>query len=446
MLAMASSTDSMSSAPDPVELLRDLLRFDTTNPPGAERPCVEHVRGLLSDAGIESELYAREPDRPNLVARLPGANGHSPLLLYGHVDVVPTAGQQWTHPPFLAEIADGMVWGRGALDMKSGVAMMITAFLRTKAESRVPPGGVVLAVLSDEEAGGDFGAKFLAQEHPDALAGIRHALGEVGGVSLHVAGRRFYPIQVAEKRMCTIKATVRGPAGHAARPFRGGAMARLAAMLRALDRKRTPPHVTATARAAIEAMAAPLPAPKAAVLRALLDTRTHGAALRLIGEQGRALEGTLRNTANATIVRGGSAVNVIPSEIEVELDGRLLPGFGPDDLLAELRAIIGPDVELEVLRHDEGPADPDMTFFGELAAVIRELDPEGVPIPMLLPAVTDARHLSPLGIQTYGFMPLSVPEDFPLASLAHAADERVPVDAVRFGAEAIFRAIERYPG
>ena len=173
-------------------------------------------------------------------------------------------------------------------------------------------------------------------------------------------------------------------------------------------------------------MAAALPAPKAAVLRALLDTRTHGAALRLIGEQGRALEGTLRNTANATIVRGGSAVNVIPSEIEVELDGRLLPGFGPDDLLAELRDIIGPDVELEVLRHDEGPADPDMTFFDDLAAVIRELDPEGVPIPMLLPAVTDARHLSPLGIQTYGFMPLSVPDDFPLATVAACGGRGIP--------------------
>ena len=168
--------------------------------------------------------------------------------------------------------------------------------------------------------------------------------------------------------------------------------------------------------------------------------------MRLIGEKGRPLEGALRNTVNATIVRGGSALNVIPSEIEVEIDGRLLPGFGPDDLLAELRAIIGDDIELEVLRHDEGPAEPDMSFFGELAAVMRELDPEGVPIPMLLPAVTDARHLSPLGIQTYGFMPLLLSEDFPLASLAHAADERVPADAVRFGAEGIFRAVQRYPG
>jgi acetylornithine deacetylase/succinyl-diaminopimelate desuccinylase-like protein len=436
----------LTAIPDPVELLRELLRFDTTNPPGAERECVEHVRGLLSAAGVESELYARDPERTNLVARLPGSNGASPLMLYGHVDVVPTAGQQWTHPPFAAEVVDGVVWGRGALDMKGGVAMMVTAFLRAKAEGQVPPGGLVLAVLSDEEAGGDFGAKFLAQQHSDALAGIRHALGEVGGVSIYVGGQRFYPIQVAEKRMCHIKATVRGPGGHAARPMRGGAMARLGAMLRALDRKRTPLHVTPVARTTIEAMAEPLPRPKAAILRALLDSRTHGAALRIIGEQGRALEGTLRNTVNATIVRGGSAVNVIPSELEVELDGRLLPGFGPDDLLAELKDIIGKDIELEVLRHDEGPADADMTFFEPLAQVMRELDPDGIPIPMLLPAVTDARHLSPLGIQTYGFMPLQLPEDFPLATLAHAADERVPAAAVRFGAEAIFRAVQRYPG
>jgi acetylornithine deacetylase/succinyl-diaminopimelate desuccinylase-like protein len=435
----------MTGAPDPVELLRELIRFDTTNPPGNERACIEHVRGLLDLAGIESELYARTPERPNLVARLGGGDGAA-LLLYGHVDVVPTAGQQWAHPPFSAELVDGVVWGRGALDMKGGVAMMVNAFLRAREDGAVPPGGLVLAVLSDEEAGGDFGAKFLAQEHPQALAGIRHAIGEVGGVSIYIAGRRFYPIQVAEKRLCHMKATVRGPGGHAARPMRGGAMARLGQMLRALDRKRTPPHVTTTARAMIEAMAAALPRAKAIVLHRLLDPRTHRAALKLIGEKGQPLEGALRNTINATIVRGGSALNVIPSEIEVEIDGRLLPGFGPDDMLSELRDIIGDDIELEVLRHDEGPAEPDMSFFDELAGVVRELDPEGIPIPMLLPAVTDARHLSPLGIQTYGFMPLFLPEEFPVGKLAHAADERVPADALRFGAEGIFRAVQRYPG
>jgi len=436
----------VSGVPDPVELARELIRFDTTNPPGNEAACVEHVRALLSVAGIESELFELDRVRPNLIARLEGAGTGMPLLLYGHVDVVPTAGQRWTHPPFSADLVDGVVWGRGALDMKSGVAMMVTAFVRANLEGTVPPGGIVLAVLADEEHGGDFGAKFLAESHPGVFAGARHALGEVGGFTTHVAGRRFYPIQVAEKRMCHMQATVRGPGGHAARPMRGGAMARLGLMLHALDTKRTPVHVTPVARQMIEAMADALPRAYALVLRRLLDPRTSDRALRLLGATGRRLEGILRNTVNATIVRGGSAVNVIPSSIEVELDGRLLPGFGPDEMLAELRAIVGTDIELEVLRHDEGPADADLSLYETLAGVLRELDPHGIPIPMLLPAVTDARHLSPLGIQTYGFLPLHLPPDFPLDGLAHAADERVPADAVRFGAEAVFRAINRYPG
>ncbi len=436
----------MSAVPDPVQLLRELIRFDTTNPPGAERACVEHIRELLERAGVESTLYARDPERPNLVARLEGSGAGAPLLIYGHVDVVPTAGQQWTHPPFAADLVDGVVWGRGALDMKSGVAMMITAFLRAKDEGAVPPGGVVLAVLSDEEHGGDFGAKFLADKHPDALTGVRHALGEVGGFTLHVGQRRIYPIQVAEKQMCQLRATVRGPGGHAARPMRGGTMARLGTMLDALDRERTPVHVTALAQGMFEPIAAALPGPEGAVLLALLDPATCDAALEQLGETGPRYEAILRNTVNATIVHGGSAVNVIPSEIVVDLDGRVLPGFGPDHMLEEVGAIIGDDIELEVSRFDIGPSEPDMSFFDGLADVLRELDPDGVPVPMLMPAVTDGRHLSPLGIQTYGFMPLSFPAEFPLDRLAHAADERVPADAVLFGAEAIFRAIERYPG
>jgi acetylornithine deacetylase/succinyl-diaminopimelate desuccinylase-like protein len=435
----------VSSVPDPVEVLRELLRFDTTNPPGNESACVEHIRELLVDAGIESELYARDPARPNLVARLAGTDGGAPLLLYGHVDVVPTIGQRWTHPPFGADVVDGVVWGRGALDMKSGVAMMVTAFIRAKIEGSVPPGGLVLAILADEETGGDFGAKFLAEEHAAALGGARHALGEVGGMSLEM-GRRFYPIQVAEKRMCHLKATLRGPGGHAARPMRGGAVARLGRMLTALDEQRTPVHVTPVARDMIDGMAAAIGGEQGAVLHQLLDEDTFDAAISLLGERGPMLEGALRNTANATILRGGSAVNVIPSEVEVELDCRLLPGFGPPEMLAELRAIVGEDVELELIRHDEGPAEADMAFFGALADVLRELDPDGVPVPMLLPAVTDARHLSPLGIQTYGFLPLKLPPDFPVMTLAHAADERVPAEAVEFGAEAVFRAIQRYPG
>jgi len=173
------------------------VRFDTTNPPGNEGACIAHVQRLLDEAGIESRIVARDDARPNLIARVPGGGEAPPLLLYGHVDVVTTAGQEWTHPPFAGELVDGWVWGRGALDMKGGVAMIVDAFLRAARGEIKPRGDLILAVLSDEENGGDFGARFLAQEHAGLFEGVRHALGEFGGASQVVAGRRFYPIQVA---------------------------------------------------------------------------------------------------------------------------------------------------------------------------------------------------------------------------------------------------------
>ena len=430
-----------------VEVLRDLLRFDTTNPPGNEGECIAYVQRLLADAGVESRIIARDEARPNLLARLPGAGETPPLLLYGHVDVVTTAGQPWTHPPFGAELVDGVVWGRGALDMKGGVAMLVDAFLRAARGELHPRGDLILAVLSDEEAGGDFGARFLAEEHADVFAGVRHALGEFGGFSMQVAGRRVYPIQVAEKQICWLRAVVRGRGGHAAMPQRGGTTARLGRLLRTLDRKRTPVHVTPVARQFVEALADGLPAPKATVLRGLLKPALTDRVLAVLPEEQRSgFAPILRNTATPTIIRGGDKINVVPSEIEVELDGRLLPGFAPDDLIGELHALVGADVELSVVRHDPGPAHTDMSWFDGLAAILRELDPDGTPVPLLMPGVTDGRFFSRIGIQTYGFLPLTLPADFKLLSMAHAADERVPADAVRFGAEAVGRAVERYAG
>ena len=430
-----------------VEVLRDLIRFDTTNPPGNEGECIAYVQRLLTDAGVDSKLVARHDARPNLIARLPGAGEAPPLLLYGHVDVVTTAGQRWTHPPFAADLVDGTVWGRGALDMKSGVAMLLDAFLRAARGELKPRGDVILAGLSDEEAGGDFGARFLAEEHADLFAGVKHALGEFGGFSSEVAGRRVYPIQVAEKQICWLRAVVRGPGGHASMPQRGGTTARLGRLLRALDRKRTPVHVTPVARQFVEGLADGLPRAKAAVVRGLLNPALTDRVLALLpAEQRSGFAPILRNTATPTIIRGGDKINVVPSEIEVELDGRLLPGFTPDDLIRELHALAGADIELSVVRHDAGPKEPDMSWFDGLAAILRELDPTGKPVPLLMPGVTDGRFFSRIGIQTYGFLPLTLPADFKLFSIVHAADERVPADAVRFGAEAVGRAVERYAG
>jgi acetylornithine deacetylase/succinyl-diaminopimelate desuccinylase-like protein len=425
------------------ELLQELIRFDTTNPPGNEAACIDFVRRQLEEAGCETQTYEQEPGRPNLVSRLPGGDA-PPLLLQGHVDVVTTAGQDWAHPPFEGRVEDGYVWGRGALDMKGGVAMLVNAFLRAKRENVELPGDLVLVVLSDEESGGDLGARFLVEEHPELFEGMRYALGEFGGFTLHVGGRRFYPIQVAEKQICWLKATVRGPGGHGAMIHRGGTVARLGRLLSDLDRKRMPVHVTPVVREMIESMAAVLPRRHAAILRSLLNPRLTDTALRLLGARAAQLEPMLRNTVNATIVRGGAKINVVPSEIELELDGRALPGFSPEQLIAELHDLVGHDVEVELVRHDPGPAEPDLGLFETLAGVIRELDPEGIPVPLLQLGVTDGRFFSRAGIQTYGFLPMRLPEEFAFTKLIHAADERIPVDALEFGAEAVWRAVQRF--
>jgi acetylornithine deacetylase/succinyl-diaminopimelate desuccinylase-like protein len=428
----------------PVELLQQLIRFDTTNPPGNESECVGFVRSLLEEAGCETQTYSKDTDRPNLVARLEGSGDSPPLLLQGHVDVVTTSGQDWQRSPFGGELVNGEIWGRGAIDMKGAVAMYVSAFLRAAAGEVKLPGDVILVVLSDEENGGDFGAKFLVEEHPEIFAGVRHALGEAGGISQVIAGKRFYPIQLGEKQICWLKATVRGPGGHGAMIHRDGTMARLARMLDDLNRKRMPIHVTPIVREMIETMATNLPRPKRDLMLALLKPPVADRVLPRLGPQMRWLETLLRNTVNATIVRGGEKVNVIPAQIDLELDGRLLPGFTPDDLIAELHGIVGDDIEVEVVRHDAGPAEPDLALFEMLAGVLRELDPEAIPMPLLQGGVTDGRFFSRLGIQTYGFMPMRLPADFPVLKVVHAADERIPAAALEFGTEAVTRALQRF--
>ena len=428
----------------PAELLQRLIQFDTTNPPGNESDCIMFIRGLLSEAGIESRIVAETPERPNLIARLPGQGNAPPLLLYGHVDVVTTENQVWQHPPFEGKIADGYLWGRGALDMKGAVAMMLTAFLRSKVEGISLPGDVVLTVLSDEEAGSNRGAKFLVEQHPDLFQGIRYALGEFGGFTMHIGNQRFYPIMIAEKQICWMKATVRGPGGHGSIPIHGGAMRKLSELLRKIDRNRLPVHVTPVARQMFSKIAASLGGVNGLMLRQVLNPSLTNGVLNLLGDRARIFDPLLHNSVSPTILHGSQKINVIPNSVTVELDGRLLPGFQPEDLISELRQITGSDVEFEVIRYDPGPAEPDMGLFDLLADVLRSADPGGVPIPLLLSGVTDGRFFSQLGIQTYGFTPMRLPEDFNFTGTIHAADERIPVDAVEYGANAIFQVMQRF--
>lgn len=425
----------------PAELLQNLIRFNTTNPPGDEAACVNYIQQLLKEAGIESTVYARDPNRPNLVARLKGRGDAPPLLLQGHVDVVTTENQKWSHPPFEAKIVDGFVWGRGALDMKGAVAMMLSAFLRAKIENANLPGDVILTILSDEEAGGNFGAQYLVEDYAHLFKDVHYALGEFGGFNLQIGKQRFYPIMIAEKQICWMKLTLRGPAGHGSMPMRGGAMAKLSRVLARLDQTLLPVHVTAPARAMVQGIADGSPVITRVLTSQLLNPLFTDAILNLLGERGKLFAPLFRNTVNATIVRGGSKVNVIPSEIALELDGRLLPGFNPDGMIREVRDVIGDEAEIEMVRHDPGPAEPNMGLFDTLARALREMDSTGAPIPLLLSGVTDARFFSRLGIQTYGFTPMQLPPNMNFAQTIHAADERIPVEAVGFGAEAIFKVL-----
>ncbi len=215
-----SSADTATDYHYPEKILQKLIRFDTTNPPGNEKACIDYIDDLLKKNGIESVLITKDPGRPNLIARLKGSGTAPPLLMYGHADVVTTENQIWRHPPFEGKITDGFIWGRGALDMKGTIAMMAAALIRAKAENLKPAGDIVFAVLSDEESGGNFGARYLVENYPEQFSGIRYAIGEFGACAMYVGRQKFYPIQVSEKQICWIEVTIKGPGGHGSVPLK----------------------------------------------------------------------------------------------------------------------------------------------------------------------------------------------------------------------------------
>lgn len=425
----------------PALLLQQLLRLDTSNPPGREAGCAEYIQGLLTAAGVPTIRYENEPGRTNLIARISGRRAAPTLLLYGHLDVVPATGEEWTHPPFEGQIADGCVWGRGALDMKGGVAMMVAAFLRA-ARQGPPPGDVVLALFADEECGGVHGARFVVDEHPEVFHDVRYAIGEFGGFPLRLRGRTFYLIQVAEKGPAVIELVVRGPEGHGARPMRGGAVARAAGVLQRLDSFRTPVHITPVTRRMIETIADHLAFPDGSVVRRLLNPARTDRWLRRLGEVGRNLEPLFRNTVNATVLRGGERVNVVPGDVHILLDGRLLPGFTPEDLVAEIAPALGRDVDATVVRGEAPGAHIDFGLFGLLGRLLVARDPDAVAVPYLLPGSSDGRHLARIGIPTYGYTPMNLPPGISFFDTIHARDERVPVFAVEFGADILESLIQ----
>ena len=439
-----SKTKQAAVYENPVELLQNLIRFNTTNPPGNEEKCIKYLNNLLTDAGFKTKLITKTPKRPNLITCLSGKGKASPLLLYGHVDVVPTENQKWKYPPFEGKIADGYLWGRGALDMKSGVAMMVAALLRAKAENLTPPGDVILAIVSDEESGGSCGAKYLVENHPDLFKNVRYAIGEFGGFTFYIEKKKFYPMMVSEKQICYIKATVGGPSGHGSIPMRGGASAKLAMLLQNLDKYSLPVHISEAVKMQLKTLTSTLPFPTKLFIRLLTIPILTNKILKIMGSKGDVFDPLLHNTVNVVNVHGGEQIWGIPGNIEVGLATTLLPGYGSEDILDELKDIIGSEVELEVLNFEPVPSKPDMGLFDILKDILHKADPEGIPLPILLATPTDARHFLKLGIQTYGFLPMLLPKELDVNKLFHNADERIPVEAVKFGTDNIYKLLQRF--
>lgn len=438
---MSMQKDEIMIYKEPARLLQKLIRFNTTNPPGNEAECIKYLNDLLSSAGIETTMVGKEPERQNLIARLKGQSKEAPLLMYGHVDVVAADEKKWSHPPFEGSIVEDCIWGRGTLDMKGAIVMMVCALLRAKIEGFVPADDIILAVVGDEEASGEYGAKYLVDNYSDLFKDVKYAIGEIGGFTLHMSGKRFYPIMIAEKQKCSIKAIIKGPGGHGSMPLQGGAMAKLGHVLKTLDTQRLPVHITPSTKQMIDALASNLSFPASIALKGLLKPAMADKLLKLLGEQGNFFDPLLHNTVNATIVRGGNQINVIPGEITLELDGRLLPGYKATDMIEELQELLGKEIELEVTEYVPGPSEINMELFPVLEGIIKEGDEDGIPIPFVVSGCTDARFFAQLGIQTYGFTPMILPEDISFAKLIHGEDERIPLKALEFGADSIYRLI-----
>ncbi|MEV0305854.1 M20/M25/M40 family metallo-hydrolase [Streptomyces prasinus] len=419
-----------------VTFTSDLIRIDTTNRGGGdcrERPAAEYAAERLAGAGLEPVLLERVPGRTNVVARLAGTDPTADaLLVHGHLDVVPAEAADWSVHPFSGEVRDGVVWGRGAVDMKNMDAMIL-AVVRSWARQGVRPRrDIVIAFTADEEDSAQDGSGFLADRHPELFEGCTEGISESGAYTVHDgSGRQLYPIAAGERGTAWLKLTARGRAGHGSKVNRDNAVTRLAAAVARIGEHEWPVRLTPTVRAALTELAALY-----GVDPDLSDVDT---LLTKLGPAAKLVEHTLRNSTNPTVLEAGYKVNVIPGQAEAYIDGRILPG-GEDDFRATLDRLTGPGVDWEFHHREPALQSPvDSTTFARMRAAVREFAPEGHPVPYCMSGGTDAKQFSRLGITGYGFAPLKLPEGFDYQALFHGVDERVPVEALHFGVRVLDR-------
>ncbi|GHI02966.1 hypothetical protein AQI88_02770 [Streptomyces cellostaticus] len=419
-----------------VEFASGLIRIDTTNRGGGdcrERPAAEYAAERLAGAGLEPLLLERTPGRTNVVARIEGTDpsAHG-LLVHGHLDVVPADAADWSVHPFSGEIRDGVVWGRGAVDMKDMDAMIL-AVVRSWARQGVRPRrDLVIAFTADEEASAEDGSGFLADRHPELFEGCTEGISEAGAFTFHDgAGRQIYPIGAGERGTGWLKLTARGRAGHGSRVNKENAVTRLAAAVTRIGEYEWPLRLTPTVRAALTGLAT--------LYGIEADFRELDRLLEKLGPAAQLVEATLRNSANPTMLEAGYKVNVIPGEAVAFVDGRCLAG-GEEEFRATLDRLTGPDVDWEFAHREVALQAPvDSPVFAGMRAAVEEFAPEGHVVPYCMSGGTDAKQFSRLGITGYAFTPLKLPEDLDYQALFHGVDERVPVEALHFGVRVLDR-------
>ena len=435
------AANAVAAAQDEVaQLCSELIQIESVNTgdpatiSDGEARAARYLQAKLAEVGFETTYLEATPGRGNVVCRLPGADPARPaLLLHGHVDVVPADAAEWTVHPFSGAIQDGYVWGRGAVDMKGMVAMTVALARQYRAHGVAPPRELVFSFMSDEEAGGAWGAHWLVDSHPELFAGVTEAISEVGGFSIPLGEeRRAYLVAAAEKGVAWATLRASGTAGHGSMINHDNAVSRVAAAVTRLGTHEFPLVHTATVDALLarihELTGLEFP-----------EDDLEGAIAK-IGPVARIVNATLRNTANPTMLRAGYKANVIPSTAEATVDCRVLPGQD-DHFREEVARIVGDDIEIDWVWQPPLEYPFEGWLVDAMMAAVTAEDPEGVAVPYMLSGGTDNKAFDKLGIAGYGFSPMRLPADLDFSALFHGVDERIPVDALRFGVRVLDRLI-----
>ncbi|NEM90062.1 M20/M25/M40 family metallo-hydrolase [Galbitalea soli] len=422
-------------------IARDLIRFDTSNygqgRSNGETEAAEYLGAHLERLGLSPHYVDAAPGRTSVVARVPGADSSLPaLVLHGHTDVVPADAENWSVDPFGGEIKDGMLWGRGAVDMKDMDAMMIGALSDVLANGGQPRRDIIVAYFADEENGGVFGSHYLVDHHPQLFAGATEAISEVGGYSVTLGGERAYLLQTGEKALIWIKLVARGRAAHGSRVIHDNAVTKLAEAIALLGRRDWPVRLTDTTTQLVGELARILGVDPTVVGPEEIVMST--------GTAAGFIQATLRTTSNPTVLTAGYKHNVIPDRAEALVDVRTLPGE-EEAVLAEIRALVGPEIEIEIVHTDIGLETPfEGALVDAMVATLKAHDPGAPVLPYLMSGGTDNKALFELGITGYGFAPLRLPADLDFPALFHGVDERVPLDALVFGRRVLGDLLSTY--